>query len=70
MSGKGAAGRITKNKIKETISFETKLDILRRFDKEAKAVEIAKAVGLAATIVKTIRDRDGDKTREAAKSAL
>ncbi|KAK2579997.1 hypothetical protein KPH14_010762 [Odynerus spinipes] len=53
MSGKGAAGRITKNK-KKTISLETKLDILRRFDKGEKAVEIAKA--------------DGDKIREAAKS--
>lgn len=32
-------------------------------------MEIAKAVGLAATTVRTIRDRDGDKIREAAKSA-
>lgn len=54
---------------KKTISLETKLDILRRFDKGEKAVEIAKAVGLAATTVRTIRDRDGDKIREAAKSA-
>ena len=32
-------------------------------------IEIAKAVGLAATTVRPIRDRDGDKIREAAKSA-
>lgn len=48
---------------------ETKLDILRRFDKLEKAVEIAEAVGLAATTVRTIRDRDGDKIIEAAKYA-
>uniref|UniRef100_A0A1A9X0E4 DDE-1 domain-containing protein n=1 Tax=Glossina brevipalpis TaxID=37001 RepID=A0A1A9X0E4_9MUSC len=68
MSGKGAAGRITKNK-KKTISLETKLDILGRFDKGEKAVERAKVVGLAATTVRTIRDRDRDKIREAEKSA-
>ncbi|UYV66728.1 CENPBD1 [Cordylochernes scorpioides] len=48
---------------------ETKLDIQRRFDKGEKAVKITKAVGLAATTVRTIRDRDGDKIREAAKFA-
>ena len=41
---------------KKTISLETKLDILRRFDKGEKAGEIAKAVGLAATTVRTIRE--------------
>ena len=63
MSGKDAAGRIAKNK-KKSISLETKLDILRRFDKGEKAVEIARAVGLSATTVRTIRDRDADKIRE------
>ena len=48
---------------------ETKLDILRRFDKGEKAVEIARAISLAATTVRTIRDRDGNKIREAAKSS-
>ena len=48
---------------------ETKLDILRRFHKGEKAVEIAKAVGLAVTTVRTIKDRDGNKIKEAAKSA-
>lgn len=68
MSGKIATGKITK-KNKKTISLETKLDILRRFNKGEKAVVIAKAVGLAPTTVRTIRDRDGGKIREAAKSA-
>jgi len=48
MSEKNTAGRIAKNK--------TKLDILRRFIKGERAVEIAKAVGLAPTTVRTIRD--------------
>ncbi|UYV77412.1 CENPBD1 [Cordylochernes scorpioides] len=69
MKEKGAVGRIAKNTKKKTISLETKLDILRRFDKGEKAVEIAKAVGLAATTVRTIRDPYGDKIREAAKFA-
>ena len=45
------------------------MDILRRYQDGEKAVDIAKSVGLAATTVRTIRDRDGDKIREAAKSA-
>ena len=32
-------------------------------------MEIAKAVGLAVTTVRTIKDRDGNKIKEAAKSA-
>jgi len=68
LSEKNTAGRITKNKNK-TISLETKLDILRRFNKGERAVEIAKAVGLAPATVRTIRGRDGDKIEEAAKSA-
>ena len=32
-------------------------------------MEIAKAVGLAVTTVRTIKDRDGNKTKEASKSA-
>lgn len=50
-------------KNKKTFNLETKLDILWRFDKGGKAVEIAKAVGLAVTTVRTIRDQDGDKIR-------
>ena len=62
------SGRIANNK-KKTVSLKTKLDILRRFFKGAKAVEIAKAVGPAVTTVRTIKDRDGNKIKEAAKSA-
>lgn len=68
MSGKVTAVCIQKNK-KKTISLKTKLDILRRFDKGEKAVKIARVFGLAPTTVRTIRDRDGDKIRAAAKSA-
>lgn len=68
MSGKSSAGKITKNK-KKTISLEIKLDILRRFDNGEKAVDIAKVLGLGATTVRSIKDRDADKIREAAKSA-
>ena len=56
MSGKGVAGRITKNK-KKNYQLGDKI-------RGEKAVEIAKAVGLAATTVRT-----WDKIREAAKSA-
>ncbi|UYV62517.1 hypothetical protein LAZ67_2000925 [Cordylochernes scorpioides] len=59
----------TQKKLQQFGDTHTKLDILRRFDKGEKAVEIAKAVGLAATTVRTIRDQDGDKIREAAKFA-
>lgn len=34
-----------------------------RLDKGEKVVEIARAVGLDATTVRTIRDEDGDKIR-------
>lgn len=44
---------------KKIITLETKLDILRRFDKGRKAVRKAKTVGLAATTIRSIRDRDG-----------
>ena len=65
MSGKGSGGRSTK---KKTITLEKKLDILRRFDNGEKAVDIAKALNLAATTVRTIQARDRIKIKEAAKS--
>jgi len=62
-----SASKITK-KHKKTITLEMKLDILRRFDKGEKAVEISKVLCLAPTTLRSIRDRDGNKIREAAKS--
>ena len=35
-----------------------------------KAMDIAMAVGLVVTTVRTIKDRDGNKIKEAAKSAI
>lgn len=66
MNGKISVGRITKKK--KTLSLEIKLDILRRFDNGEKAVDIAKALNLPATTVRTIQARDRDKIKEAAKS--
>ena len=62
MHWKSNVGKITKNR-KKAITFEMKLDILRRYDNGAKALEIAKALNLAGTTVRTIQARDRNKKR-------
>lgn len=46
-----------------------KLEVLKRFANGDKAEDVARALGLASTTVRTIRDRDSEKIKEAARSA-
>lgn len=63
------SGKVEKKKPRKAITLETKLNILRRFEAGERPVNIAKALGLAESTVKTIRDRDGSKIKEIAAAA-
>ena len=57
-----------KKKLRKAITLETKLNILQRFKDGERAVDISRALGLAQSTVKTIKDRDSSKIKEVAKS--
>ena len=56
--------RKVENKSGKAISLKTKLQNLSRFKEEEWPVNIAKALGLSDSTVKTIRDRDGSKIKK------
>lgn len=53
---------------RKALTLEVKLDILKRFDRGQKAIDIAKALTLPLTTVKSIRNRDAPKIKESAKN--
>jgi len=58
--------RKIEKKSRKAITLQTKLDILKRFEAGERPVNIAKALGLAESTVKTIRDRDSTTIKKIA----
>ena len=63
------SGKVVKKKLRKAITLETKLNILQLFKDGERAVDISRALGLAQSTVKTIKDRDSSKIKEVSKSA-